>query len=114
MPSSREDIIEEIKKAVERGCILVNTSQCVKGHVHTDYSTGKMLHDIGVIFGADMTTETAFVKLSYILGRDDWDLEKKKAMMTKALKGEVDEKEEEKEEVENGGKEEENANYRAL
>uniref|UniRef100_A0AC35FJ53 Asparaginase n=1 Tax=Panagrolaimus sp. PS1159 TaxID=55785 RepID=A0AC35FJ53_9BILA len=100
LPSNREDIMDAIKKAVNRGCIVVNTSQCVKGHVHTNYETGKMIHDAGVIFGADMTTETAFVKLSYILGRDDWDLEMKKRMMTKSLKGEVDEREEEEKENE--------------
>uniref|UniRef100_A0A914PD83 asparaginase n=1 Tax=Panagrolaimus davidi TaxID=227884 RepID=A0A914PD83_9BILA len=100
MPSNREDIMDEIKNAVKRGCIVVNTSQCIKGHVHTNYETGKILHDAGVIFGADMTTETAFVKLSYILERDDWDLETKKKMMTKSLKGEVDEREEEEKEKE--------------
>uniref|UniRef100_A0AC34FWV8 Asparaginase n=1 Tax=Panagrolaimus sp. ES5 TaxID=591445 RepID=A0AC34FWV8_9BILA len=100
LPSNRDDIMEEIKKAVKRGCIVVNTSQCVKGHVHTNYSTGKMLHDVGVIFGADMTTETAFVKLSYILAREDWDLETKKKMMKKSLKGEIDEREEDEEEKE--------------
>ena len=89
MPSRRKDIIEEIEKAVNRGCIVVNVSQCVKGHVDPSYLTGKILYDVGVIAGSDMTTEAALIKLSYVLGHEDWDLEKKRKMMSKNLRGEL-------------------------
>uniref|UniRef100_A0A7E4V4X9 asparaginase n=1 Tax=Panagrellus redivivus TaxID=6233 RepID=A0A7E4V4X9_PANRE len=89
MPSRRLDIIEEIEKAVKRGCIVVNCSQCIKGMVDGNYFTGKILYDVGVIPGSDMTTESALVKLSYVLGHDDWDLETKKRMMGKNLRGEM-------------------------
>uniref|UniRef100_A0A0M3IMT7 asparaginase n=1 Tax=Ascaris lumbricoides TaxID=6252 RepID=A0A0M3IMT7_ASCLU len=42
MSSRRTDIIEEIKHAVERGCIVVNCSQCVRGQVDVHYFTGKV------------------------------------------------------------------------
>ncbi|KHN73373.1 L-asparaginase, partial [Toxocara canis] len=41
MPSRRTDIIDEIKDAVDRGCIVVNCSQCVRGQVDVHYFTGK-------------------------------------------------------------------------
>ncbi|VDM29906.1 unnamed protein product [Toxocara canis] len=42
MPSRRTDIIDEIKDAVDRGCIVVNCSQCVRGQVDVHYFTGKV------------------------------------------------------------------------
>uniref|UniRef100_A0A183DGV0 asparaginase n=1 Tax=Gongylonema pulchrum TaxID=637853 RepID=A0A183DGV0_9BILA len=41
MPSRRGDIIEELKKAIDRGCIVVNCSQCMRGQVDVHYFTGK-------------------------------------------------------------------------
>ena len=42
MPSKREDIIAEIKKAIDRGCIIINCTQCLKGQVDVQYLTGKV------------------------------------------------------------------------
>lgn len=42
MPSRRTDIIEIIKEAHERGCIIVNCSQCLRGRVDVHYVTGKV------------------------------------------------------------------------
>lgn len=89
MPSRRADIITEIKKAVDRGCIIINCTQCLRGQVDVQYFTGKILYDVGVIPGSDITPEAALTKLSYVLGKDEWDLEKKRKMMQKSLRGEV-------------------------
>ncbi|VDK53364.1 unnamed protein product [Anisakis simplex] len=89
MPSKRTDIIEEIKRAVDRGCIVVNCSQCVRGQVDVHYLTGKILYDVGVIPGSDMTTEAALLKLAYVLSKDEWDLPMKRKMMLRNLRGEL-------------------------
>ena len=77
MPIKRDDIITEIRAAVGRGCMVLNVSQCARGHVSNaaSYATGKasagesraasnadclqILTDAGVISGSDMTVEAA-------------------------------------------------------
>ena len=45
--------------------------------------------EAGVIPGADMTPEAALTKLSYVLSKDEWDLETKRQMMMTNLRGEL-------------------------
>ena len=59
-----------IKKAVDRGVIVLNITQCQAGRVDMDaYSTGKSLKKIGVTGGSDCTTEAAVAKLFFLLGQ---------------------------------------------
>ncbi len=61
---------ECIKKAVDRGTIVLNITQCQAGRVDMDaYSTGKALKNAGVIGGGDCTTEAAVAKLFFLLGQ---------------------------------------------
>ncbi len=61
------DILREV---IARGVIVMNVPQCPAGAVAMDiYETGRRLKEIGVICGADSTTEAAVAKLMYILGR---------------------------------------------
>lgn len=82
---------EALKDFIRKGGIVVLTSQCVFGRVHADvYTNCRRLRDIGVIFGEDMITETAHVKLAWLLGNYSKDEASK--LITKNLKGEISER----------------------
>uniref|UniRef100_A0A3B4DM05 asparaginase n=1 Tax=Pygocentrus nattereri TaxID=42514 RepID=A0A3B4DM05_PYGNA len=88
-PDNRADLLEEFRKATERGVIMVNCTQCLRGSVTTSYATGKALSDAGLVAGCDMTPEAALSKLSYVLARKDLTTQEKKKMLSHNLRGEM-------------------------
>lgn len=53
----RNDLIDTIKQACDRGVVVVAISQCSKGSVSDAYETGRTLLQTGVVPGCDMTPE---------------------------------------------------------
>ncbi|XP_029585997.1 60 kDa lysophospholipase isoform X4 [Salmo trutta] len=88
-PDNRADLLEEFRNATERGVIMVNCTQCLRGSVTTSYATGKALSDAGLVAGCDMTPEAALCKLSYVLARTDFSKEAKIKMLSQNLRGEM-------------------------
>lgn len=58
-----------LEDAIARGITILNVTQCSKGFVEQGlYATSAALQKIGVIGGADMTTEAALTKLMFLMG----------------------------------------------
>lgn len=68
-PTSSQ-FLEIVQRAVDRGVIVLNISQCTTGRVEMSlYQTGLALEGVGVVCGFDMTLEAASTKLCYLLGK---------------------------------------------
>jgi L-asparaginase len=81
--------IQLIQKAIKKGIVIVNISQCAGGRVIMGlYETSVDLQRAGVISGNDMTTEAAITKLMFLLGQGLSNNEVKK-YMSQNLKGEI-------------------------
>ncbi|GAB3568511.1 asparaginase [Spirosoma luteolum] len=63
--------LDLLKVAIDRGLVIYNVSQCEGGRVtQGHYQTSKRMSEIGVVSGADSTTEAAITKLMVLLGRE--------------------------------------------
>ncbi|XP_058452041.1 L-asparaginase-like [Malaya genurostris] len=89
IPINRSELVDALREATARGVLIVNCTQCSEGSVCELYETGRLLQEIGIIPGYDMTPEAALAKLSYVLSKDDCSLDIKKMMMKNNLRGEL-------------------------
>jgi len=80
--------IDMLKVAIGRGLLVLNVSQCPGGMVMQGrYETSRMLQQIGVIGGVDMTTEAALTKLMILIG--EYGIDETKGKIAVSLSGEL-------------------------
>jgi L-asparaginase len=83
------DFIDAMKRAIDRGVLLINVSQCRAGGVtQGKYQTSAELHKMGVIPAGDMMIEAAITKSMHLLGKGCEGDEFKK-QFTSNLRGEL-------------------------
>lgn len=67
VPTDNKKLFLLLEKAIARGVVIANCSQCLKGQVNmAQYATGHALQEVGVISARDMTPEAATVKLQFL------------------------------------------------
>ena len=83
-------LYKELKKAVDKGIIIVNKTQCNTGSVEMGlYAVSINLMKAGVISGYDITTEALLTKMMYLLGQYTDNTERVKELLQTDLCGEV-------------------------
>jgi glutamyl-tRNA(Gln) amidotransferase subunit D len=75
---SRTPWTAKLKEIQDKGVTVCAVTQCIYGEVDPlVYSNGREILATGVIYLEDMLAETAFVKLGWVLGHDEWKKNKK-------------------------------------
>jgi L-asparaginase len=68
-PTAKGELLATLQKALDRGILVVASTQCVKGQVDLHaYALGHKLLGMGVMSAGDMTTEAAVTKLTVLQG----------------------------------------------
>ena len=69
----KNSLIPELKKAISKGLLVYITTQTIFGRVDPYvYSSARELESIGAVYLGDMLSETAYVKLGWVLGHKNW------------------------------------------
>ena len=85
-------LLSELSIAHNKGTILVNCTQCLRGRVDMDgYANGQLFEQTGVISGKDLTPEAALAKLHYLLSRTELTVSERRQLMALSLRGEMSE-----------------------
>ena len=88
---AHKKILDAIKQLVDSGTVVVMASQCIFGKIQMHvYSNAIDLVNVGVIPAEDMTAETAFIKLAWLLG--NYPKKEVKGLFQQNLRGEINER----------------------
>ena len=83
--------LDHLKRAIDKGVVVGMTSQCLYGRVHPDvYRNLRLVSNLGVVYCEDMSPETAYAKLSWLLG--NYKAEEAKRMLNQNIAGEIKER----------------------
>ena len=92
---SRNNWLKKLKEVQKKGLIVCATAQTIYGRLDPlVYPNGRELFDTGIIYLEDMLSETALIKLGYILAKTSDKEEIKKLMLTNIV-GELNDRLEE-------------------
>ncbi|MBT4375828.1 Glu-tRNA(Gln) amidotransferase subunit GatD [archaeon] len=70
--------IKKLKDVQSKGLVICAAAQTINGRLDPlVYVTGRELIETGIIYLEDMLSETAFVKLGWVLGHKDWNVREK-------------------------------------
>ncbi len=89
-PDRDAELLAALREASDRGVVIVNVTQCLRGRVSPSYAAGRALMDAGVVPGADMTPEAALTKLAHLLAQD-LPIDEVRARASRSLAGELTE-----------------------
>lgn len=92
-PDRDDDLLAPLREASDRGVVIVNVTQCLRGRVRPSYAAGAALVDAGVVPGADMSPEAALAKLAFLLGQG-LEPNEVRTLAGRSLRGELTEAEE--------------------
>ena len=90
VPSVKDDFIQILSDAREKGILVVASTQCFTGSVMMGhYATGLALEKAGVVSANDMTVEAIACKCAYLFGRGDLTNEEVGNLLSVSIRGEV-------------------------
>ncbi|GBC63830.1 L-asparaginase 1 [Desulfonema ishimotonii] len=88
-PGDNPKLMAALKTASDRGVVIVNCTQCLRGRVRMGaYAAGTALGRAGVISGFDMTTEAALAKMFYLFSQN-LPADEIREKMQQSLRGEL-------------------------